>query len=688
MKNNTNNKGKTITKVVAVSKKKRKRLTTYILNFFLLLFVIAIGVLGYMVYSIKKETPTELIESYSPISPSIIYDINGNQLDTIIVENRSPISINDVPNYVQNAFLAIEDRKFRSHHGFDILRTGRAMFLTLTNTRREGGSTITQQLAKNAFLTPERTWIRKAKEAILAIEIERKYTKDEILENYLNTIYFGQGAYGIKNAAIKYFNKEPKDLTIAQAAILAGLPKSPTKYSKYEHAVERQQIVLSQMRNFGFITEQQYEEAKSEKIEFVNGNIKNRSEEEQISTSNIAPEFTTIVLSEVKKILKIDEDDQKFIFDGYKIYATVDLNMQNAAYKAFNSNYNMRRRAKLNGALFSIDPSNGFVKAMVGGKNYKKGEFNRALSALRQPGSSYKPLVYLAALQKNIAMNNVMEDSPLTTPGWSPKNYDGKFRDSMTLAKALEISNNVIPVKLLQYVGIDAVEKIWRDSGIVGGDFPKDLTLALGSITTKPVDMALFYAALANGGYQVTPQYIYKIENKYGEIIYEAKPQKKRIFESEDVAILTYMLQNAVNYGTGQSAKIFKNGKLVPTAGKTGTTSDYVSAWFTGYTPTLATVVYVGNDDNKPMGGGMTGGAAAAPIWKTYMQSVVNIENYNVGFFEFIDDYIKRKDLTIREIDLKIGLLDTDGVDKRSALFKAGTEPIEYEGKFKGGITF
>ena len=522
----------------------------------------------------------------------------------------------------------------------------------------------------------------------MAIEIERKYTKDEILENYLNTIYFGQGAYGIKNASIKYFNREPKDLTIAQAAILASLPKSPTKYSKIENAVEREQIVLSQMRNFGFITEQEYEEAKAEEIKFVNGKIKNKSEEEQISTSNIAPEFTTIVLSEVRKILNVADDDQKFIFDGYKIYATVDLNMQNAAYKAFNSNYNMRRRGKLNGALFSIDPSNGFVKAMVGGKNYKKGEFNRALSSARQPGSSFKPLVYLAALQKNMNMSSVMEDSPLTTPGWSPKNYDGKFRDSMTLAKALEISNNIIPVKLLEHVGIDSVEKIWRDSGVTSGDFPRNLTLALGSITTKPVDMALFYAALANGGFQVVPQYIYKIENKYGEIIYEAKPQKKKIFEPEDVAILTYMLQNAVNYGTGQSAKVFKNGKLIPMAGKTGTTSDYVSAWFTGYTPTLATVVYVGNDDNKSMGGGMTGGAAAGPIWKNYMQAVVNIENYNVGFFEFIDDYIRRKDLTLKDIDLKIGLLDSDGVDKRTALFKAGTEPIEYEGKFKGGITY
>ena len=675
-------------KVPKVKVKKSFNLLSFFLKIFMFLFIIVIGTGAYLVYTVSKETPVDLIDGYAPVSPSVIYDINGNQIDTIMVQNRSPIGIGEIPEHVQNAFLAIEDRKFRTHYGFDFIRTARAAFLTLTKTRREGGSTITQQLAKNAFLSPEQTMSRKIKEAILAVEIERKYTKDEILENYLNTIYFGQGAYGIKNAAIKYFNKQPKQLTIAQAAILASLPKSPTKYSKLENALERQKLVLHQMRNFGFISDAEYSQAIREKITFVNGNIKSRNEEEQISTSNVAPEFTTIVLSEVRKILKIPEEDQKFLFDGYKIYATVDLDLQRAAYTAFNSNYNLKSRANLNGALFSIDPSNGFVKAMVGGKNYKKGNFNRAISSLRQPGSSFKPVVYLAALQKKMTMSSVMEDSPVKIGNWKPKNYDGVFRDSMTLAKALEISNNIIPIKLLQYVGIGAAEKVWRDAGIVGGDFPKNYTLALGSISTKPSDMAMFYAALANGGYQVKPQYIYKIENKFGEIVYEAKPKMKKIYDSKDVAILTYMLENAVNYGTGQPAKVMKDGKLIPMAGKTGTTSDYVSAWFTGYTPTLATVVYVGNDDNKSMGPGMTGGAAAAPIWKNYMQAVVDLPNYNVGVFEFIDDYITRKDLTTREIDLQVGLLDRDGINKRTALFKAGTEPIEGEGKFRRGVTF
>ncbi len=664
---------------------KRKSILSLLLKVFGALLVVFLGFLLYIILTLNAGVATNLVDSYSPISPSIIYDINGNQIDMISTENRDPISVKDIPLNVQNAFLAIEDRKFRTHHGFDFMRVGKAIFGYFTHTSKEGGSSITQQLAKNAFLTPERTPVRKLKEAFLAIEIERKYTKDEILENYLNTIYFGQGAYGIKNASLTYFGKDPKNLSIAQGAILASLPKSPSKYSKIENAIPRQRTVLGQMKKYGFITEAEYEKAINEKIVFLN-NKNNKNEEENISSTNIAPEFTTIVLSEVKKILKIEDGDQKFLFDGYKIYATMDLDIQRAAYKSFNSNYNLRNNQKLNGALISIDPSNGFVKAMVGGKNYKKGDFNRSINGLRQPGSSFKPFVYLAAIQSGIPMNTVIEDSPFVTQGWTPKNYDGKYRDSMTLLDAIEISNNIIPVKLLSRVGIDKVEKIWKDAGNTEGDFPKDLTLALGSITTSPIDMAVAYAALANGGYSVKPIYIYKIENKYGEVIYESKIEKKKIFEPEDVALVTYMLQSAVANGTGQPARIFKNGAQIPQAGKTGTTSNYVSAWFTGYIPTLATVVYVGNDDNKPMSYGMTGGAAAAPIWKNFMQTVVNIENFNVGSFEYIDDYLKRKDLVIRDIDIKTGLLDTDGVNKRSALFKTGTEPVETENKFKNGI--
>nr|WP_277284793.1 PBP1A family penicillin-binding protein [Sneathia sanguinegens] len=647
---------------------------------FLGIFAFLFIFLAYTIFEVKRQYPTEMLENYEPLKPSVIYDINGKQIDVLAIENRDPISINEVPKVVQNAFIAVEDKRFRKHHGIDVVRSLKALFLNVTKTGRQGGSTITQQLVKNAFLSSERTFKRKLTEAILAIEMERIYTKDEILEYYLNTINFGRGAYGIKNGSLKYFGVLPKDLTIAQAAILASIPKSPSKYSKIENALERQKLVLSSMYSAGFITKEQYDKALKEKINFITPKeMEKRSETQEISNSNVSPEVTTVVLDEMKKILHIEDDDIKLLFNGYKIYSTIDINMQKAAYKAFETNSNLKRRAELQGALISIDSTNGFVKAMVGGKNYVKGDFNRALYAKRQPGSSFKPVAYLAALQKGIPMNTVLEDSPTTFGNWTPKNYDWKYRSNLTMLKALQVSNNVASVKVLDLAGIDAAKKIWMDAGVTSTHFPNDLTLALGSITTTPLDMARFYAALSNGGYKVDPQFIYKIENRYGEVIYEADVNKKQIYNTEDVALMTYMLQKVIEKGTGQSAKLFKNGKLIPMAGKTGTTSDYVSAWFTGYTPTLATVVYVGNDDNKTMGKGMSGSSAAIPIWKNYMQAVVNLPNYNNTNFDYILDGLMNGSLEQYTIDVLNGMLDVDGVNAEPALFKAGTAPLESE---------
>lgn len=636
--------------------------------------------LAYTVYEVKKQYPVEMLENYEPLKPSVIYDINGKQIDVLAIENRDPIAITEVPKVVQNAFIAVEDKRFRKHHGIDLIRSTKALILNVTKTGRQGGSTITQQLVKNAFLTSERTFKRKITEAILAIEMERIYTKDEILEYYLNTINFGRGAYGIKNGSLKYFGVLPKDLTIAQAAILASIPKSPSKYSQLKNALDRQKIVLESMYTGGFITKDEYNKALKEKITFITPKeMEKRSETQEISNSNVSPEVTTVVLNEMKKILHIDDDDIKSLFNGYKIYSTVDIDMQKAAYKAFEANANLKKRANLQGALISMDTTNGFIKAMVGGKNYVKGDFNRAIYAKRQPGSSFKPVAYLAALQKGIPMNTVLEDSPTMFGKWSPKNYDLKYRSNMTMLKALEVSNNVAAVKVLDLAGIDNAKKVWLDSGVTSEHFPNDLTLALGSITTTPLDMLRFYSALSNGGYKVEPQFIYKIENRYGEVIYEADTKKTKIYEPEDVALITFMLQQVIEHGTGQSAKLYKNGKLIPVAGKTGTTSDYVSAWFTGYTPTLATVVYVGNDDNKTMGKGMSGSAAAIPLWKNYMQAVINLPSYNVGNFDYIINGMLQGKLEQYNIDLLNGMLDVDGVNVSPALFKAGSAPLEFE---------
>ena len=636
--------------------------------------------LAYTVYEVKKQYPVEMLENYEPLKPSVIYDINGKQIDVLAIENRDPIAITEVPKVVQNAFIAVEDKRFRKHHGIDLIRSTKALILNVTKTGRQGGSTITQQLVKNAFLTSERTFKRKITEAILAIEMERIYTKDEILEYYLNTINFVRGEKKKKNGSLKYFGVLPKDLTIAQAAILASIPKSPSKYSQLKNALERQKIVLESMYTGGFITKDEYNKALKEKITFITPKeMEKRSETQEISNSNVSPEVTTVVLNEMKKILHIDDDDIKSLFNGYKIYSTVDIDMQKAAYKAFEANANLKKRANLQGALISMDTTNGFVKAMVGGKNYVKGDFNRAIYAKRQPGSSFKPVAYLAALQKGIPMNTVLEDSPTMFGKWSPKNYDLKYRSNMTMLKALEVSNNVAAVKVLDLAGIDNAKKVWLDSGVTSEHFPNDLTLALGSITTTPLDMLRFYSALSNGGYKVEPQFIYKIENRYGEVIYEADTKKTKIYEPEDVALITFMLQQVIEHGTGQSAKLYKNGKLIPVAGKTGTTSDYVSAWFTGYTPTLATVVYVGNDDNKTMGKGMSGSAAAIPLWKNYMQAVINLPNYNVGNFDYIINGMLQGKLEQYNIDLLNGMLDVDGVNVSPALFKAGSAPLEFE---------
>lgn len=333
----------------------------------------------------------------------------------------------------------------------------------------------------------------------------------------------------------------------------------------------------------------------------------------------------------------------------------------------------------MQGALISIDGNNGFVKAIVGGKNYIKGDFNRAIYAKRQPGSSFKPIVYLAALMQNIPMNTVLEDREYKVGKWSPRNYGNDHKGNLTMLKALELSNNITSVKLLEKIGLNKAIKVWTDSGASNENISKDYTLALGSITTTPIEMATFYASLSNGGYKVEPQFIYKIENKNGEIIYEATAKKTKIYEKEDVALITFMLQKAVTDGTGRTATVYKNGNLIPMAGKTGTSNGYVSAWFTGYTPNLATVVYVGYDDNKSMKKGMTGSKTAIPIWKSYMQEVVNIPNYNIGNFEFILDGLLEGTLVKEDIDLYNGLLDSDGNNVSDALFKTGTQPVEYE---------
>lgn len=657
-----------------------KKIFKFIFVLSLFTMILIFFVVGITYYKVSKKYPVEILENYEPIKPSIIYDIKGRQIDVLALENRDPIKIDDIPIYVQNAFLAVEDKRFKKHYGLDYLRLAKALYLNVLNKSREGGSTITQQLVKNVFLTRERSIKRKIEEAVLSTEMERIYTKDEILEYYLNTINFGKGVYGIKNASLKYFGVLPNKLSIAKAAILASIPKSPTKYSKLENALKRQLIVLKLMYDGKFITKDEYEQAKLEKIEFVTKkDLEDIKEASEISNSNIAPEITSVVLKEMKRILNITDDEEKDLFSGYKIYSTIDLDMQKAAYNSFKLDENLSKNDDLEAALISIDSNNGFVKAIVGGKNNRKGDFNRALQANRQIGSNFKPVVYLTALEEKYPMNTVIEDSLLEYDGWVPSNYNDQYRSNITMLRALETSNNIASIKLLEKVGISKVKNNWFKADIKTKDFPENLTLALGSLSTSPYELVKFYAALSNGGYRVKPKFIYKIENRYGEVIYDANIEKVRIYDKDSVNLMTYMLESTVKNGASIRAKVYKNGKLIPMAGKTGTTNDYVTAWFSGYTPNLATVVYVGRDDNKSMGENMTGSAIAIPIWKRYMQTIVDNNSYNVvDFTDIIDGQISGKYIE-KKIDITNGLLDNDNINSRDALFKKGTEPIENE---------
>lgn len=665
-----------------------KKLLKYLLALFIAFCIFMIATISYFTYKVSKDYEG-VIDNYEPFTPSIIYDINGKQIDVISVENRDPISINEIPSYVQNAFIAVEDKRFRNHHGIDYIRLTKAIFKNITRTGTEGGSTITQQLIKTLFLTSERSIIkRKIPEAILAIQMERKYTKDEILELYLNTINFGRRAYGIKNAAATYFNKKVDELTIAEAAVLASIPKSPTKYSKLENVIPRHNIVLNAMYKNSYITKEEYENAKNEEIVFFDKNNTSNTTE-SISSTNTAPEFTTEVIKEMMEILNISEDEPELLFNGYKVYSTMDISMQKAAYKAFSNSNILKNDKELEGALISIDPSNGFVKAMVGGKDYIKGYFNRATQATRQPGSSFKPFVYLEAIKKNYPASLSVEDSKITIGNWSPKNYSGKYLGALTMIRGLELSTNIVAVKILDLLNVnDVIENFVLATDTNPNNLPKDLTLALGSATITPLELATGYASFANGGYKVKPEFIYKIEDKFGNIIYEAKPIKEEIFEKEDVAILTKMLMSVINYGIAISSKVYKDGNLIPMAGKTGTTNKNISVWFAGYTPTLSTVVYVGNDNNKPISSKATGGSTAMPIWRDYMQNVVNIRDYEVGTFEYIENLEKEGKIIKRNIDIFSGLLDTDGINQREVYFKLGTEPVEYENNILNEFTY
>ena len=558
--------------------------------------------------------PPNMDETLIPDAASQFYDINGNVIYTTLSEERRvPVSIDKIPKHVQQAFIAIEDNRFYEHSGIDYRGTARALVSTLSGREVQGGSTITQQLAKNAFLTQERSIIRKIKEAFIAKELEHKYTKDEILTMYLNQIYFGQGAYGIESASLYYFGKHVQNLDIAEAATLAAIPKSPNYYNPFENPKEsknRQELVIDQMVKYGFISADSAAKAKAKKM------VYSTSHKQQ---NNPRGYFFDMISQKV--IAEVGAD--ALYKGGLKIYTTLDMDMQLAAEKAMRHlpNYytDGKKLTQPQMALAAVDPKTGYVKAMIGGRGQDK--FNRATLAVRQPGSAFKPFVYLTAMQNGFTPASIIEDKEEEfAKGWKPQNSDMQWHGKVSLRTALKRSINVPTIKLAREVGVDKivanVEKMGITTLVDSGAYSDvNLAMALGGLSkgVNPLEMASAYGVLATNGLYNKPIALLKIVDRDGKVLYQAKPQSKRVVDAASAYLTTNMLEDVLVSGTGGGMGIGR-----PAAGKTGTTDTYIDAWFVGYTPDLSTAVWVGDDNNKPMQR-MYGSGAPLSIWHEFM---------------------------------------------------------------------
>ena len=669
-----------------------KKLLVILLKLIAVLFVVgALGVFAIIIkYRLELPNIQSMVEDYKPQMATTIYDKNNNVVDVLEAESRDAVKLEDVSPYVKEAFLAIEDKKFYSHHGLHFKGIIRAVLTNfLKGKATQGGSSITQQLAKNAFLTPERTFSRKVKEAILTYQIERTYTKDEILERYLNEIYFGSGSYGIKNAADQYFRKDPKDLNIAEAALLAGIPNRPTKYDpnrSLENALHRQQIILKEMFEDGRITKEEYEEALAYKFELENEeNVKNVPKNTSIIYNRRPkkaynnPELTTIVENYLAEIY----DDEQIYSSGLKIYTTIDLDYQKVARDTFNA-YPYFKNKEINGAMVTLDPFTGGIVSIVDGKNFKAGNFDRATMARRQLGSSFKPFVYLKALEEGYEPYSVVVNDFVAYGKWAPKNFDGRYTFNSTLVNSLNLSLNIPAVKLMDAVTVDAFKEEMTDKIKLTSEI-QNLTTALGSVDSTPVNTAANFSIFVNGGYIVKPNIIREIRDNQDILIYVADIEKVKAFDSVDVSVITAMLKSVVSNGTATKARVVdKSGRPIQQGGKTGTTSEHRTAWFVGITPEYVTVCYIGRDDNKPMYGKMTGGSAVAPMWARYYQTLINKGLYTPGKFEFLENYLETGDLVKQNIDIYTGLLD--GPNSKEMVIRKGRLQVESAAKYKNGI--
>lgn len=692
-------------------------------RFFVTIVVFVLCASAGVVFGLAQWMSRDLpdVSRLSAIEPpvrSTVYDVKGREIAAFYKENREVVPIQAIPKNLVNATLSTEDRHFYRHWGVDLGGITRAALKNVLNLRTtQGGSTITQQLARNLFLTHERTIDRKFKELVIALRIEKMYSKQEILEMYFNQIYFGHGAYGVQAASRTFFGKDVRQLTLPEAAMLAGLPQNPSRHSPYrqpENAVSRRNLVLKNMLETKTISRNQYEVAVRSPLGVL----------DRPATAGLAPYFVEMV-----RIYLDDKYGSNLVYEGgLQIYTSLDLDLQREAEKALERHLlDMEQRFKysktrdkfvptavavkaeptggkeaggkdgkgkdaaaagkepapdavsmqtpyLQGALAALDVKTGYIRALVGGRDFKHSSFNRAVQALRQPGSAFKPFIFTAAIDNGFKPTDVVEDSPISLPGgangepWTPHNYDGNYSGPVTLRYALQRSINIPSIKLLRKLGVSLVASYARRMGIKSRIQP-NLSMALGTSEVNLLELTSSYAVLANDGIRNEPAYVLKVEDKSGAVLETHQPKPVDVLSSETAGVMTSMLQSVVDHGTGYPARA--RGFLLPAGGKTGTTDDYSDAWFVGYTPSLVCGVWVGFDVKRPIGKGVTGAVGALPVWTDFM-----IAAYRGRPVEYFALPVTGEN---REICTETGLLATDACTAvTTEMFTPGTEPTEY----------
>jgi penicillin-binding protein 1A len=633
------------------------------------------------------------LEAYVPRQTSKVYAADGRFITELGLERRTLVKLQDIPRHVRDAVIITEDKRFYRHDGIDYFRIfGAALRNVKAGSYVQGFSTITMQLARNVFsdrISREKTLLRKLKEARVARAIERRYSKDKILELYLNQVYLGNGAYGVETASQRYFGKPVRDITVAEAAVIAGLLKGPERYNPRrfaDRAILRRNTVLELMRREEAINDADASLAKAYPLQLA----------ERTESGDVAPYFVEWVRQELEQHF-----GTRLYDEGLKVYTSLDVDMQTAAERAMenqlqaieagrNGKYThltyeayLARSADggergaanapyLQGAFVAIDPRTGAVRAMIGGRDFGDSKFNRAVQALRQPGSTFKPIVYAAAVHEGFGPAHMVDDSPIALDQvsgetWTPQNFDLKFQGPMPMRKALYQSRNLAAIRTGMEVGTDAVITMARRFGITT-PIPPYPSIFIGSADVYPVQMIGSYSVFANLGLRTTPHAIVRVENAQGKVVWKPELVREAVLSPEESWLMVNMMKDVVIRGTG--ARIWSSGFRVPAGGKTGTTNDGADVWFIGYTADLVAGVWMGFDRPKKIKGNAQGGELAAPAWAAFMTEVYRRKPQP-------PDWPRPDGVIVREVDGLSGQLANSGCTGAvvSEFFVEGYEP-------------